>query len=96
MIIWTETALLSYQVLMNFVIENWGTKIAIRFEKQVNDLLAKMKIHKKMCPASNIDKNLRKCLVNKHVSLVYELKSNDITVIALYDNRSDSIYSDFF
>lgn len=91
-IVWSEEAALSYEEVIDFILEKWTIDIVANFIEKLNALLFKLSKHKNLCPKSAI-MNLRKCLVSEQTSLVYRVKSSDLIEIVLFvDNRSNHPY----
>mgnify|MGYP000061851155 FL=1 len=91
-IVWSEEAALSYEELIDFILEKWTVEIVDNFIEKLNSLLFKLSKHKNLCPKSAI-KNLRKCLVSEQTSLIYRVKSYNLIEIVLFvDNRSKHPY----
>ena len=88
-IIWTDTAHSSYLSIIDQVFEKWGIQIVERLEEQVVQLIDKIENHNHICPKAKF-KNLHKCVINKHNSLIYRIKGNDtIEIIVLLFNKSE-------
>lgn len=51
-IIWSEQAKNSYEKIIDFILEQWNSDIALDFESKTNTLLDKLKQNKNLCPAS--------------------------------------------
>lgn len=90
-LIWSDEAKTTYNGIIDYLLKEWHTEIAIDFENKTNNLLDQLKINKKLCPPSKI-KKLRKCVIHKNASLIYRIKSNTIELITFVDNRADHNY----
>lgn len=88
-ILWSPEAEKTYLRTIEFILENWSVQIAQEFETMVENLLIKLKKHKKLCPSSIQFKSLRKCHISKQTSLVYRINKNTIELITFIDNRSN-------
>ena len=73
-ITWSVVAKDSYLTIIEQLFDSWNLKIVNQFESQVNQLLQNISFHNHICPKS-IFKDLHKCVVNKHFSLIYRLKN---------------------
>jgi len=87
-IIWTEQAKISYEKIIDNLIEKWNTDIAFNFENLTNEILDKLKTNKKLCPNSK-QSQLRKCVIHKNASLIYKISKQDIELITFIFNKSD-------
>lgn len=88
---WTSSAIESYELILEQLFLNWNIEIVERFEKQVNDLIDKILNHNHICPKSNI-KNLHKCVINNHNSLIYRVNNNTIEIILFIFNKSEHLF----
>jgi len=91
-IIWSPLAEVTYLKTLSFILEKWTIKEAEDFENKVESLLEKLKTPKQLCPPSNIQISLRRCVIAPQTSLVYQIKDNMIELVAFFDNRSDHLY----
>ena len=90
-IIWSEQAKISYEKIIDNLIEKWNTNIAFNFENLTNEILDKLKTSKKLCPSSK-QSQLRKCVIHKNISLIYRIEKSNIELITFIDNRSEHQY----
>ncbi len=88
-VIWSTDALNSYTKTIEFILEKWTIEVAEELEKSVNDLISKLKLNQKLCAPSKIDKLLRKCVVSKQTSIIYEVRKKNIELLLFVDNRSN-------
>lgn len=84
---WSPLARDSYLHILNYLMEEWSLDVAIAFDEKADGLIEKLKKHKYLCPAAK-NRRFRRCVINKHTSLVYEVAGDTINLIAFYDNRS--------
>jgi plasmid stabilization system protein ParE len=87
-IIWSPLAEETYLATLSQILDNWSEKEAVNFEIKVESLLKKLKMHKHLCPSSDKQKDLRRCVIAPQTSLVYRIKNNTIEIVAFFDNRS--------
>ena len=90
-IIWSHQAKVSYEKIIDFILEQWSPDIALDFENKTNDLLDNLKKNVKLCPNSNKGQ-LRKCVIHKNVSLIYKIAKPNIELVTFIDNRSKHQY----
>jgi len=88
LISWSPLAEETYLKTLAFILEKWTIKEAEDFERKVESLLDKIKIHKHLCPPSIKRKHLRRCVITPQTSLVYRIRGNVIELVAFFDNRS--------
>jgi plasmid stabilization system protein ParE len=85
---WTALAEEMYLEHLKFLLEYFPSDIAIKFDKKVEDILARLVSFSELCPASKVLPHFRKCLIDRHYSLVYRIDNQVIQIVAIIDNRS--------
>ena len=91
-IIWSVASEKSYLNITEQLFDKWGINFVEKFESQVNQLLEKITNHNHICPKS-IVLDLHKCVINKHISLIYRVSSkNKIEIVLLIFNKSEPIF----
>jgi plasmid stabilization system protein ParE len=91
-IIWSVASEKSYLTIIEQLFEKWGISFVEKFEYQVNQLLHNIINHNHICPKSYI-LELHKCVVNKHISLIYRVsKKGNIEIVLLIFNKSEHIF----
>ncbi|PIY30902.1 MAG: hypothetical protein COZ08_10295 [Bacteroidetes bacterium CG_4_10_14_3_um_filter_42_6] len=88
-IFWSPLAEETYLKTLSRILERWTVKEAEDFDAKVESLIEKLKTHKRLCPPSDKQKNLRLCVIAPQTSLVYQINDNIIELIAFFDNRSE-------
>jgi plasmid stabilization system protein ParE len=91
-IVWSLNAENSYLTIIEHVFDKWGIIIVEKLEFQVNQLLENITKYNHICPKS-IFLDLHKCIVNKHISLIYRISNkNKIEIVILIFNQSEHPY----
>ncbi len=93
-IIWSPTSLDSYEEIIDEIIDIWNYNIVLRFSKSVDSLLEKLENNKSICPKLNGDKTIRKCIISKHNSLLYQIHADHIELLLFIKNKTDHNYYD--
>lgn len=90
-IVWSETAKLANQQIQSFVLQNWSNSIVLKLDKDVEDLIQNLTKHKHLCLSLSEFPGLRKCLINKQTSLIYNVDELNkiINLVTIIDNRMD-------
>ncbi|MBI5916890.1 MAG: type II toxin-antitoxin system RelE/ParE family toxin [Bacteroidetes bacterium] len=86
-IIWSDLAFLSFNDAVDYLTENYSLDLAIRFDEDVEKLLEKLCSFKNFCPPYEPRPVLRKCVVNRQVSLIYRVDGTTLHLITFFDNR---------
>lgn len=92
LISWSPLAEETYLKTLSQILDRWTVKEAESFEAKVESLIAKLKTQKRLCPPSDKQKSLRRCVIAPQTSLVYQIKDNIIELVAFFDNRSEHQY----
>lgn len=92
LIFWSPLSEETYLKTLTSILEKWTLKEAEDFEHKVESLLDKIKTQKRLCPQSDKQKNLRRCLIAPQTSLVYQFVDDVIELVAFFDNRSSHDY----
>jgi mRNA-degrading endonuclease YafQ of YafQ-DinJ toxin-antitoxin module len=90
-IIWSEQAKKSYEKTIDNLLERWTIDIVLKFENLTNSTLDNLKKNKSFCPKSQ-QTQLRKCVIHKNISLIYQIEKSNIELITFIDNRSEHQY----
>jgi plasmid stabilization system protein ParE len=90
-VIWSDLAKDFYILIIEQLFEKWNIEIVELFEQEAISLIGKIENHNHICPKSKI-KNLHKCVVNKHISLVYRIQNKTIEIITFVYNQSNHNY----
>ena len=91
-IIWSVASQKSYLTIIEQLFDKWGIEFVEKFESQINQLLENITEHNYFCPKSSV-LDLHKCVVNKHISLVYRITNQQkIEIVILIFNQSEHIF----
>lgn len=88
---WTPEAKITYLATLKDVLDKWGIDIAERFENLTDNLTDRLSNGSHQCPQSKIE-NLRKCVIHKNVSLIYQVQASNIELLTFVNNRSNHKY----
>ncbi len=90
-VIWSDKAKVVYIKYLEQTLHNYSVRLANKFIDDVDSLITKLKSDKELCPLSKL-KNLRKCLININVSMLYKYSSAKIEIVTFLFNRSGHKY----
>ena len=62
-IYWTPLAEKTYLKTLSQILDKWTVKEAENFEAKVDSLIEKLKTQKHLCPPSDAQKQLRRCVI---------------------------------
>ena len=90
-IFWSETAVESYERIIDYLFEKWTEKEISDFQIRVNALLESLDSNFYLCKPS-VFIPYRKCVVTKQTSLVYAVENKNILLITFLSNYSAHSY----
>ena len=91
-IVWSKNAENSFLDIIEQVFYKWGMGTVEKLEFQVNQLIENINIHNHICPKSSY-LDLHKCVINKHISLIYRIINKEkIEIVLLIFNQSEHIF----
>jgi plasmid stabilization system protein ParE len=90
-IVWTQKALKSYFVILDYLQNEWGNKVLQEFIVNIEHCLMQIKEYPKMHVSSEHYKSVRKAVVTKHNLLFYKIKpqKKEIELLIFWDTRQD-------
>ena len=86
-LIWTSTASSDFISISDYLVSTWGLNSAISFEILVEDSLGLIQKFPEMHKFYDINKEIRKCVLNRHTSLYYRVEKRCIRILGLVSNR---------
>lgn len=89
-VIWTDYAIETFDLTLDFINENWGEKITQRFVRKTEKTIQ----HISYFPysfRSSLQRTVRKAVISKQTSLFYEVHSTHITLLYFWDNRQQPL-----
>jgi len=90
-VIWSNRSKVVYFKYLDQTLEKYSAQLASRFVDEVESLITKIQSDKELCPQSK-KKNLRKCVVNINISMIYKHSSTQIEIVTFLFNRSAHKY----
>ncbi len=85
---WTDTAEDTYLALLQMQYDQ-STQAALLLDEQLEKLLERLGQFKFHCPPLENFSSLRRCQVTRHIGLVYHITEDEITIISVFDSRTN-------
>jgi plasmid stabilization system protein ParE len=85
---WTDGAEDAYVAFLSTVYD-YSADAAIILDEQLENLLDRLSRFKHLCPPLDKIAGLRRCVLTTNIALVYDVSGNEITLISVFDTRSD-------
>ncbi len=86
-IVWSNNAKHDILQLVDYLISNWGNKIANDYMDSIENLVNQISIFPKLYPIIHTKLKIRKCVISKHNTLYYREKKEFIEIINVFDTR---------
>lgn len=86
---WSPRSRQDYLNLLEYLHRDWGEKVIKRFNDILQSKLKNIAERPELYPASGKTKKVRRCVINRQISLYYRIKKNKIELITLFDTRQD-------
>ena len=77
---WTNTAREEYLVLLKNTYD-FSVDAAIELDERIEALQDRLMLFKRHCPPHDRSPTMRRCVVTRFVSLIYDVLEEDITII---------------
>ncbi|MBU0697209.1 MAG: type II toxin-antitoxin system RelE/ParE family toxin [Bacteroidetes bacterium] len=88
-LIWSPESEEDFLNILNYLISDWNVKIASDFVKDIEYHIEKIHNNPQSYPIIYKQEQVRKCVVTKHNSLVYNLLDNKIFILRVFDTRQN-------
>lgn len=88
-IVWTGQAKLSYDNIIDYLLENWNYNITDDFSSRVYEILSLLETQPYMGQKTADDNNLRKVLITDKNYLYYEIQDNVVFLLNFQDTRQE-------
>lgn len=75
--------------LSKYLIEEWSEQANLRFLKRLDSKIRTIQKNPEVFPQSELEPGLRKCVVTRQTSLLYEVQSDSIFILTIIDTRQD-------
>ena len=86
------SALHAYDSTIAYLLENWTVKDAQNFIDSVNEMEEQLKKFPNSFPISDKKQYLRKAVIGKHNSIVYQIDGDAIVFVTFLGNKQDHEY----
>jgi len=88
-IIFSDRASDELTSVLEYIENEWSLRISNVFSILFNEKIINIQSNPFLYPPFRNKKNVRRCVISKHVSLYYRIKSDEIQIITLFNNRRD-------
>ena len=88
---WTESAIESFCKVVDYLFDNHWLEAIQLFEFEVDTTIERITSFNQICPESKLF-GYRKCIIDKHNSMIYYIVNNQLLIVNFIDNRSQHLY----
>lgn len=85
---WTNGAEEAYLEFLKSLY-NYSADAAVFLDEQLEKLIDRLSKFKHLCPPIDKIAGLRRCILTTNIALVYDVSDAGITIISVFDTRSD-------
>lgn len=85
---WTVKSADTFDDIIDFIRLTWNEKIVEKFVKETFSFLEMISKHPTLFKSID-DIQIRKGLINKHISVFYQINENEIDLLYFWDNRKN-------
>ena len=86
-IIWQNKAVDQFENIQEYLLSEWGESVVTSFTQQVFQVLELLSRYPKIGPMEVPERNIRGYVVNKQITILYQVEPEAIHILALFDNR---------
>jgi plasmid stabilization system protein ParE len=86
---WTKRADKKFDQIINYLLEEWNSKVTSSFVKNIYDLVDLLAEYPEIGTMENFGKGIRGLTVVKQVNIFYKVKGNQLIILNFFDNRKD-------
>lgn len=90
-VIWSNRAQDSFEEIINQIESKWGEKEASTFVRKSNKIIESISEYPYMFQATQLE-NVRKAVVAKQCSIIYETRQTQIIILFFWDNRQEPAF----
>lgn len=88
-ITWSPKAEETFDEITDDLLESWSEKVVRRFVQETFEAIDRIAIFPHSSPAFRSNPDIRRAIINKHVSLIYRVQEEKIELITFWSNRQD-------
>ncbi len=89
-IVWSPLAETDFSAILQYLELEWGKKLTDeKFIDLTDNSIKQITINPKQFPIIQKKKKIRKCVLTKHNSMFYQIGSESIDILRIFDTRQD-------
>jgi plasmid stabilization system protein ParE len=87
-IVFSDRASFELTSTLEYIEHEWSLRISNEFTKTFNEKI-NIRTNPYLYTSFKNKKQVRKCVVNKQISIFYRIKKEEVQIITLFDNRKN-------
>jgi plasmid stabilization system protein ParE len=91
----SERAEKNLDKIVTYLELEWSERVKQNFINKLFKAVQQIADKPLMYPASEIKKNVRRCVVSKHTTVYYKFSSTELEIITIQDNRQNPAFLKF-
>ncbi len=88
-LIWSIRASDEYDMLFQYLMNEWGDQIALSVLFQIQQKINHLLESPELFPIFIKRKKIRRCVASPQTSIYYKVKGHNVEIVALIDNRQN-------
>ena len=88
-ILWSAESVSNLESILNYLESNWSEREVSKFKAQLSRNLEIISRFPAIFPESKSKPGLRRAVLNKQVSIIYQILEESVLIAYLVDNRQD-------
>ncbi len=90
-IIFSEKAKTNIEEMANYLVEEWNESVKMKFLTDLSEAVKQLAVMPFMFPSSDKIQGLRRCVINRHTVLYYQVNKENIEIINVKGTRQNLI-----
>ena len=86
---WSDRALKENRKLTDYLLSDWGDKIASRVSEQIEKATQRIQQTPLQFPIFSKQKNVRRAVISPQTSIFFKVYRTEIVIISVFDNRQN-------
>jgi len=86
---WADEAKMNLDLIIDYLTINWTDREIQNFYRKLDDILIIISKNPFAFPQSDLKSNIRRCVMTEQTTIYYEIKSDSIVLLSLFDARKN-------
>ncbi len=86
---WTDEASTNLDLIIDYLTHYWSDKQIRNFYRKLEKRLSVILKNPYTFPQSDVKSNVRRCVLTEQTTIYYEIKSDSIVILSLFDTRKN-------